>query len=303
MSVYLILLIVILSPTAVVYIIGAEIMCKNISIPRYKTYEETILRAKEEENSYRDFDSFEKESFTLPLRDGYEISGDIFPLNPRKVVIISHGHGDNKYTGIRFLQVFRDLGYTAVIYDLRGHGNNRRTPCTMGLNESKDLAELIEFIRGRFPDAVIGLHGLSMGAATTAITLGYHPNAAFAVCDCGYGSLKQLCMEILEAGYHLPSFLIGPVSIWNRLRFGYRLEDIDPARALLGNEIPVCFIHGADDDFVPCTHSKAMYEQNKGYKELHLIEGAAHAQAWIRSPEGYEKIIRDFLTRITQKDK
>ena len=34
----------------------------------------------------------------------------------------------------------------------------------LGLNESKDLIEVIDAVKKRFPRAKIGLHGLSMGA-------------------------------------------------------------------------------------------------------------------------------------------
>ena len=124
MSTFLIILlcIVILFLAYVIYV--SVKLSGNLAWPTYKTWEFTIKRSKEEENSYGDLDSYEKEPFDLTLRDGYVIHGDIYPLDPKKVVIISHGHGDNKYTGIRFLQVFRDLGYTTVIYDLRGHGHN-----------------------------------------------------------------------------------------------------------------------------------------------------------------------------------
>ena len=301
MNALLIVIGVLLLFAAIFYIIMAEATSRAMSIPKYKSYEETIRRAKEDENSYGDFDSYEKEPFTLPLRDGYEIHGDILPLDPNKVVIISHGHGDNKYTGIRFVQVFRNLGYTTVIYDLRGHGNNVRVPTTMGKNEARDLAELIDYFRKRYPDAILGLFGLSMGAATTAAALEYQPNVDFAVCDCGYGSLRQLAKDTLKQNTNIPAFMAGTVGFWIDMRYGYDLDDVNPTLTLEDNEIPICFIHGTEDTTVPAEHSKAMYENNKGYKELHLIEGTGHADAWLHDPEEYEKIIREFLDKALPK--
>ena len=280
------------------YVIAVSVvMSRNLSQPTYKTYEFTIKRSKEEENSYGDLDSYEKEPFDLTLRDGYVIHGDYYPLDPKKVVIISHGHGDNKYTGIRFLQVFRNLSYTTVIYDLRGHGHNEPYVCTLGLNESKDLIELIDAVKKRFPEAEIGLHGLSMGCGTTVLALKYHPDVRFVVADCGYAILKELCKDRLRS-VHAPAWMFYPVNWCNRLRYGYDAEDVNPIDSLDGNEIPVLFFHGTEDKLINYEHSEWMYERDKGaVKELHLIPETAHAHAWNHDPAEYERIIADFLQK------
>ena len=270
-------------------------MSANLSVPTYKTYEFTIQRSKEEEHSWGDLDSYEKEPFEVKLRDGYVLHGDIYPLDPKKVVIISHGHGDNKYTGIRFLQTFRHLGYTTVIYDLRGHGHNAPYVCTMGLNESRDLMEVLDAVKKRFPRAVIGLHGLSMGCATTVMALKYKPDVKFVVADCGYGILKNLCEDVLK-GIKQPKKMFYPVDWMNRLRYGYNASRVNPIDSLVDNEIPICFIHGTEDKLIDYHQSEWMYDLNKGSKkELHLIPDTAHAMAWNHDPAEYERIIAEFL--------
>ncbi len=273
-------------------------MSGNLAWPTYKTYEFTIRRSKEEEHSYGDLDSYEKEPFDLTLRDGYVIHGDYYPLDPKKVVIISHGHGDNKYTGIRFLQVFRNLGYTTVIYDLRGHGHNEPYVCTLGLNEAKDLIELIDAVKKRFPEAEIGLHGLSMGCGTTVTALKYKPDVKFVVADCGYAILKELCMDILKTS-HQPVWMFGLINLCNKLRCGYYATDVNPIDSLDDNEIPILFVHGTEDKLISYHHSEWMYERNRGSrKELHLIPDTAHAHAWNHDPAHYEEIIANFLKSL-----
>ena len=272
-------------------------MSSALSNPVRKTYEFTIDRAKNEEHSYGELDSYEKEPLDVTLRDGYVIHGDIYPLDPKRVVLISHGHGDNKYTGIRFLQTFRNLGFSTVIYDLRGHGHNEPYTCTMGVNESKDLMEVLEAVKKRFPRAKIGLHGLSMGCATTVMSLKYKPDVDFVVADCGYGILKNVCEDVLKHD-KMPKQLFFPVDWMNRLRFGYNASKVNPIDSLVDNEIPILFIHGADDDYIAPQQSEWMYDLNKGTrKELHLIPGAAHAHAWNVDPAEYERLIADFLKK------
>ena len=261
------------------------------------TYQFTIDRSKNEEHSWGDLDTYEKEPFDVTLKDGYVLHGDIYPLDPKKVVIISHGHGDNKYTGVRFLQTFRHLGFTTVIYDLRGHGENDPYICTMGVKESKDLIEVIEAVKQRFPGAVIGLHGLSMGCATTVMALKYKPDVDFVVADCGYGILKNVCEGVLKKN-RLPLWMFIFVNLANKLRFKYDASFVNPIDSLVDNEIPILFIHGTGDDLIDCKQSEWMYDLNKGSrKELHLIPDTPHAQAWNHDPAEYERIIAEFLKK------
>ncbi len=275
-------------------------MSQGLSQPTYKTWEFTLKRSKEEEHSYGDFDSYEKEPFEVTLRDGYVIHGDFYPLDPKRVVLISHGHGDNKYTGIRFLQVFRKLGWSTVIYDLRGHGHNEPYVCTLGLNESKDLMEVLDAVKKRFPGAKVGLHGLSMGCGTTVLALKYKPEVDFVVADCGYAILRELCYDRLHS-VKSPKWMFYPVSLATRLLYGYNPADVNPIDSLDDNEIPICFFHGTEDKLIRYQHSEWMYERNKGSKkELHLIPDTAHAHAWNHDPEAYTEIIRKFLENTVQ---
>ena len=297
MNTFLIILLCIIV-VFLIYVVTLSLkMSSNLSKPPYKTYEFTMNRSKNEEHSWGDLDSYEKEPLEVTMRDGYVIHGDIYPLDPKKVVIISHGHGDNKYTGVRFLQTFRHLGYSTVIYDLRGHGHNEPFACTMGLNESKDLIEVLEAVKERFPGAEIGLHGLSMGCATTVMALKNKPDVDFVVADCGYGILKNVCEDVLK-GIKQPAKMFIPVNWANRLRFGYNASAVNPIDSLVDNEIPILFIHGADDDYISPKQSEWMYDLNKGErKELHLIPGADHAHAWNVDPAAYERIIAEFLEK------
>ena len=168
----------------------------------------------------------------------------------------------------------------------------------MGLNESQDLIEILDAVRKRYHRAQIGLHGLSMGCATTIMALKYKPDIDFVVADCGYGILKNVCYDVLKSIKN-PKWMFIPVNWTNRLRFGYNADSVNPIDALVDNKIPILFIHGAADDYISPSQSEWMYDLNKGtQKELHLIPGAGHAQAWNVNPEEYKNIISNFLSKI-----
>ena len=71
-----------------------------------------------------------------------------------------------------------------------------------------------------------------------------------------------------------------------------------PIDSLAENEIPILFIHGAEDSFILPEHSERMQKETKGYSELHLIPGAAHAASILTAPAEYKGIVAAFLEHI-----
>jgi len=60
-----------------------------------------------------------------------------------------------------------------------------------------------------------------------------------------------------------------------------------PIESLGENTILILFIHGADDYAIPPEHSERMKKATKGYAEIHLIPGAAHAASILTDPGVY----------------
>ncbi|MBR5071297.1 MAG: alpha/beta hydrolase, partial [Oscillospiraceae bacterium] len=74
-----------------------------------------------------------------------------------------------------------------------------------------------------------------------------------------------------------------------------------PIEALADSEVPVMFIHGADDTLIASKNSQDMYDAAKGYREIHLIPGAEHALSAIVAPEQYLEYISGFLEKALNK--
>ena len=80
-----------------------------------------------------------------------------------------------------------------------------------------------------------------------------------------------------------------------KIRCGSFYRDMRPIDSLRQNDIPILFIHGAKDDFIPPAHSQAMAEATKGFSTVRLTEGAGHAQSILTSPEKYRGFVESFL--------
>jgi fermentation-respiration switch protein FrsA (DUF1100 family) len=59
-------------------------------------------------------------------------------------------------------------------------------------------------------------------------------------------------------------------------------------------KIPILFIHGTDDTFVPIRMTYENYKACSAPKELLVVPGAIHAQSYDKEKEKYEAAIRDF---------
>ena len=122
------------------------------------------------------YDKLKKTDYEVTGYDGYILHVQLCE-NPQpcgKYVIITHGYTDNRIGMLKYMRLYLERGYHCIIYDLRGHGLNRRTFCTYGTLEGRDLFELIKDTRRRYPDLTfLGLHGESLGSAATVTALGY----------------------------------------------------------------------------------------------------------------------------------
>ena len=241
-----------------------------------------------------------KSDYTVKSYDGYVLHAQLLqnPQKTDKFILISHGYTDNRFGALKYAKMYLDLGFNVIVYDLRGHGENEPTFCTYSVRERKDLLALILDSRRRYADmALLGLHGESLGAATSIAVLGEKPPVDFVVADCGFSEIISVFKDGLRK-MHLPSFLTGLASLCARIRYGYSFSAMRPIDSLAGNAVPILLIHGAEDRFIPPTHSEKMKAATRGYAEIHLIPGAAHARSMLTAPESYREYVLAFLAKL-----
>ena len=263
---------------------------------------QTLDEAMQWQKDHYDFsfyDGLEKTDYTVTSYDGYVLHAE-FLKNPEpstKYVIISHGYTDNRYGALKYAPVYLELGYNIVVYDLRGHGENEPTFTTYGIREGQDLDYLIKDTRERYTDITeLGIHGESLGAATTVTCLKYKPDIDFAVADCGFSDIENV-LKGLYKSFHVPTVVVDLADVGSRLRYHYAIKDMRPIDSLDDNEIPVLFIHGSNDDFIVPKNSEDMYKRTKGRTEFHTIPGATHANSVLTEPDMYKDIVKEFLEK------
>ncbi len=290
---------IVISALVAFYFILCGFLSRMISFPKKHTYEEAVEYEKTVGN-WGDYDSYKKEPFLLTSFDGYELHALFIPAkkDSGKYVIISHGWTYLKTGSVKYVNLFHSLGYNVITYDNRGHGENKKFPCSMGYRESKDLLLMIDHVVKKYSPKVLGLHGESMGSAISMIALREKPPVNFAVLDCGYSDLKRLIKEIINRTARAPVFLYYGMTLMSRLLYGFSIGQVRPIDSMNDNEVPLCFIHGKADDFILCSHSIRLKEACKGYSEIHLIEGAGHAMSLDTARKEYYEIVKGFLSKV-----
>ena len=243
------------------------------------------------------YDPLQKEDYLLRCRDGYQLHVQHLcnPNPSNRAVIISHGLTDNRYGALKYAKPYLDMGFDVIIYDLRGHGENKKTWCSYSLRESRDLNLLIRDTRDRFPDLkVLGLHGESLGAATSVAVLRYSPKVDFVVSDCAFSEVKSILTAGLKS-MHLPEKCILLSGFCTRLLYGVSYDEMRPIDRLKKATQPILFIHGAADELIPPSHAEDMHAAVEDHSELHLVDGAPHALSVLTAPEDYRRWLRGFL--------
>jgi len=74
-------------------------------------------------------------------------------------------------------------------------------------------------------------------------------------------------------------------------------EEYTTLDAMRVNKIPVLFVHGTDDDFVPVEMTYENYKACNAEKELLIVPGATHAMSYLVDRDGYENAVKQFWTK------
>ena len=222
------------------------------------------------------------------------------------VAIIFHGYkGFARRDGMGGYTLCKQLGYNVLLPDQRSHGASGGHTITMGVKERYDCRAWAYWAYKHFgPDTPLFLMGVSMGASTVLLASGLDlPRSVKGIiADCGYTSPHDICRRVLaQTGHHLP---VGPIYTVGRLGtllFGhFDPEDADCRQAVAKTRIPILFLHGEADDFVPCEMSRENYDACASRKQLVTIPGAGHAVAYYVDIPAYRKAVTEFLDRCLQ---
>ncbi len=240
------------------------------------------------------------EEVCICAADGTRLAGHFYPCdNPKRVIIAFHGWRSSWHYDYGMIADFWHSSGCSVLYaEQRGQNGSGGEHMGFGLTERFDCVSWTEWANERFgKDMPIYLAGISMGAATVlmASDLEMPENLCGIMADCGFTSPKAIWEHVAKNNLHISYCVRGMIAdalCRKKIRMGS--GEYSAADALRRTKIPVLFIHGTDDRFVPVEMTYENYKACASPKRLLVVPGADHAMSAYVNRKEYEKAMTDF---------
>ena len=270
-------------------------------------FEEQLADFKDEWNAGKAlYDSLPKEDVWIKSFDDLKLHGVLLKNGDGKKLLIEvHGFRSSAaHDFIAAMPYFYNKGFSFLLIDLRAHGESEGEYITFGVHERCDLRDWVWFVMEKLgTDIEIVLHGISMGASTVlmASALDLPANVHGIIADSGFTSPYDIFVRVLEHSFHAKPFPIVPITqLMAERKANFGFKDASTLDAMAQNTIPVLFVHGEDDDFVPIEMSEANYNACKAEKRFVRVPNARHACGYVVDKARCEQALDAFLDHVLE---
>lgn len=248
------------------------------------------------------FRSVPKEVWHLISEDGIKLQATFINHHSTKTAILAHGYRQDGDQNGKVAAFFYNMGYNILMPDDRGHGNSHGKYIGFGWQDRKDyLSWITQVVNQLGSDQNIILWGISMGGATVLMTSGdltLPTHVKGIIADCGFTSLEAELKFQLSL-HRIPSFpILNIASFLSKSLIGYDYSEASSIAQLRNNKLPILFIHGAKDKFVPFSMLNEVINGNAGTSQRLVVPNATHANAFRTDPIAYTSAVRKFLFSI-----
>jgi len=244
------------------------------------------------------------ETVQITSHDGLKLVGHVYPADaPKRVLICMHGWRSSWDHDFAVISAFLHdgLNSTLVFPEQRGQGESEGDFISFGILERHDCLEWIKYAKERYgEDVPVYLMGISMGATTVLMATGADlPKCVKGViADCGFTSPGAIMSHVVKNNLKINEKLTYPL-VNKRINkvANLNIEEHSATKALECCQVPVLFIHGSSDTFVPVQMTFENYEACIAPKDLLIVPGAGHGMSYVKDTEAYEKAVRYFFKK------
>ncbi len=217
------------------------------------------------------------EEIWLPVA-GEQTHGWWLPLaEARGVVLFAHGSGRNISGYLEDAELFRDLGFSVLLYDYGGYGQSTGSPSeTRCVADARALWDYLVETRTIPPGQII-LAGSSLGGGVTG-ALAAQVNPAAVILESTFTSMPDAAQDMLP---FIPARWL--------CRIQFRTGDVVERLSC-----PILIVHSKDDAVVPFSHGQQLFARAREPKLFVEIEGA-HYGGKFRSRETYTAGLKRFF--------
>lgn len=205
---------------------------------------------------------------------------------------------------VTIARLFYEEGYNVVLPYQRTHGESEGKYITFGVKEKEDLLDWIEFINrmyGRDKPVIIG--GVSMGCSTVEMALGSErmpENVCAAVADCGFTSPRSIIWKVIKDDYKLPTgkLIFNYGNFLTNILCKFDMSECVTTEELSKTNVPVLFITGDADKFVPPLMTYENFSACSSKKSMKVFEGVPHAMSCYYYTEEYYDCVKKFISEV-----
>ena len=193
----------------------------------------------------------------------------------------------------------QEIGCDLLLPEQRAQGASQGRYMGFGVLERRDVTQWLRYLeKERHNTLPVYLGGVSMGAATVLMAAGDQlPDFVKGVlADCGFTSPYEMLYEVGRKSLRMrehPAMDYVNLIIKLRARFGIR--EYSTLESMKKTKLPVFFVHGLADDFVPWDMTRRAYEACASRKELLLVEGAGHVRSFFCDSDNYRRRVEAFF--------
>ena len=259
------------------------------------------------------------EDLRFRTSDGLVLAGCYFKTRaPRRgVILFGLEFGSNRWAASPYCEFLREKGYDIFTFEMRGQGDSPAqesyNPLQWVTNyEVRDFEAALAYLKSR-PDRDergIGFFGFSKGGSAGLIAAAHDPFIRCAVVDgvfathltmmpymkkwlAIYTKRPWISELILPCYYRWAARLaLRKLSRKENCEFPH-LEEALPAFA----PRPLLMIHGGADTYIKPFTTRKLFRLAGEPKELWMVEGAKHNQAFHMANGQYQKRVLDFFNR------
>jgi pimeloyl-ACP methyl ester carboxylesterase len=247
------------------------------------------------------------EDVTFKAPDGTELRGWWVPAAAAKgSVVLAHGLNRSRIEMVKKVPFLNGLGWNALLFDMRHHGESGGAATTFGQLEKDDVRAAAAFARARTPGPVV-LWGVSLGAASVILAAADDPTVAGVVGDSSYRSLTDTVHHHLSLfrGFRWWAAIVPPWPTANEVLFWMgRRGGFDPAavdvRAAAGRLAgrPALFVANTEDPRMPKEIAFELKEAAGEGAMVLLVPGKSHGGAWRDGTAAYGAAVTRVLDAV-----
>lgn len=221
---------------------------------------------------------------------GVSLHGWFLPSRNGAAIVLTHGSGADRTQVVPQAAVLARRGFGVLLFDWPGHGESEGAPA-LGKPAREALRSALDLLASRNGGHRIGAYGFSLGAWVVAQVAPLDPRV-------GAVALEGAPTDLVEQTRH-EYRRWGPLTQWPALLalrgtdgwHGPYPSDTLPRLA----PRPLLIIGSAEDASVPPSMAVQLYRAAREPKELWIVPGADHGDAWRVATREYEERLTHFF--------